>query len=202
MKRTQEEAEKTKQTILDAALTIFSQVGYDNARLNDIAQQADVTRGAIYHHFDNKAGLFTALIEDASKIGNKAVNEAIEEGGSFIDIMTRILVYGMRLLETDQRFREVITLTLFKTGGSPDLEDYRTQRQVETEALIDNIANFFQMGLDSGEIRSDIDAKIAARAFLAYQNGLNLLWISNPSAFSITANSEQFAAVFVHGLKS
>ena len=201
MKRTQEEAEKTKQTILDAALTIFSQVGYDNARLNDIAQQAEVTRGAIYHHFDSKAGLFTALIEDATKIGNKAVNEAIQEGGSFIDIMSRILIYGMRLLETDQRFREVTTLTLFKTGGSPELEDYRIQRQVESEVLIDHIANFFQIGLDSGEIRSDVDAKIAARAFLAYQNGLSMLWISNPSAFSITANSEQFAEIFVQGLK-
>jgi len=58
MRRTKEEAAQTRQELLDAALTVFSQEGYEAARLQDIAQAAAVTRGAIYHHFGNKAGLF------------------------------------------------------------------------------------------------------------------------------------------------
>jgi len=62
MKRTQEEAAKTRQDLLDAALQVFSQQGYQAARLQDIAKAAGVTRGAIYHHFGSKAELFNTLM--------------------------------------------------------------------------------------------------------------------------------------------
>ena len=51
MRRTQEEAEKTKSDLLAAGLKVFSKKGYQATRLNDIATAAKVTRGAIYHHF-------------------------------------------------------------------------------------------------------------------------------------------------------
>jgi len=65
MRRTKEEAEQTRQQILDAALLIFSQKGFQATRLQDIATEAGATRGAIYHHFQNKAGLYKSLIEEA-----------------------------------------------------------------------------------------------------------------------------------------
>ncbi len=52
MRRIKEEADKTRQAILEAALTVFSKQGYHPARLQDIAEAADVTRGAIYHYFN------------------------------------------------------------------------------------------------------------------------------------------------------
>jgi TetR/AcrR family acrAB operon transcriptional repressor len=51
MRRTKEEAEITKQNLLQAALEVFSRMGYSATRVEDIARQADVTTGAIYHHF-------------------------------------------------------------------------------------------------------------------------------------------------------
>ena len=48
MRRIKEEADKTRQAILDAALTIFSRQGYHPARLQDIAEAADVTRGGVF----------------------------------------------------------------------------------------------------------------------------------------------------------
>ena len=200
MRRTQEDAAKTKQDILNAALTIFSQSGYEVARLNDIASAAEVTRGAIYHHFENKAGLFSALVEDASAIGGRAIQQAIEEQGSFTEVVTRILVYSMDLLEDDQRFREITNLTLFKTGDSPELADYKNQRIAQAQATIEGIAEYFKMGIAQGHIRADLDAITVARAFLAYQNGLSMLWLTNPKAFSIKESAADLADVFLKGI--
>ncbi|MCK5430999.1 MAG: TetR family transcriptional regulator [Anaerolineales bacterium] len=61
---------QTRQDLLAAALTVFSNKGYEAARLEDIAEMAGVTRGAIYFHFGNKAGLFMALVEDASALAD------------------------------------------------------------------------------------------------------------------------------------
>lgn len=202
MRRTKEDAAKTQQDILNSALSVFSKVGYDAARLNDIAAEAGVTRGAIYHHFENKTGLFMALVADAASTGNRAIQSAVEEGGTFIEIITRILIYSMELLEEDRRFREITTLTLFKMGGSEELESYREQQRQAANELVQNIAGFFQMGIEQGVLRPGVEPITAARAFLAYQSGLSLLWLSNPGAFSIKENAAQLADVFIKGVEA
>lgn len=83
MKRTKEEAEQTRQDLLNAALTILNRKGFEATRLEDIAQEAGVTRAAIYHHFGGKVELFFALLNDASAQSNKAIQQAQEKSLSF-----------------------------------------------------------------------------------------------------------------------
>ena len=61
MRRTKSEAEKTRQHLLDAALEVFWRKGVTSASLQEIAEEAGVTRGALYWHFANKEALFEAL---------------------------------------------------------------------------------------------------------------------------------------------
>ena len=62
MRRTKEEAEKTRCAILAAAETLFLEKGVAHTSLEHIARQAGVTRGAVYWHFANKAHLFNAML--------------------------------------------------------------------------------------------------------------------------------------------
>ena len=64
MRRTKEDAELTKQTILKAAVDVFTERGVAKASLEEIARKADVTRGAVYWHFKNKMEIFDALHEN------------------------------------------------------------------------------------------------------------------------------------------
>jgi TetR/AcrR family acrAB operon transcriptional repressor len=202
MRRTKEEAAQTRQDLLEAALTSFSQQGYAAARLEDIAEAAGVTRGAIYHHFGSKAELFQALVEDASALGSNVVQNAIAEGGTFVEITRRVLVRTMHLLEDNRRFREIMALTLFKTGGSPELDAFAQQRYEQARTQVEQIAGFFRAGIEQGALRSDLAPDTAARAFLAYQNGLALLWLSNPEAFSIKGEAEDLTGVLLNGIVS
>ena len=67
MRRTKEDAEKTRQQLMDAGLVVFIKKGYKAANLEDIAKEANVTRGAITWHFKNKKTLYRAIIEEGSK---------------------------------------------------------------------------------------------------------------------------------------
>ncbi|MFD4659812.1 ScbR family autoregulator-binding transcription factor [Kitasatospora sp. NPDC058444] len=60
----QERAEATRQTILDGAATVFDRLGFGEASLTDIAQQAGVTKGALYFHFKSKESLAHALVQE------------------------------------------------------------------------------------------------------------------------------------------
>src|ERR1700716_2670238 len=62
-RRTKEEARATRNSILDAAERVFHEKGVANASLEDIAAAAEVTRGAIYWHFKDKAELFDAMMQ-------------------------------------------------------------------------------------------------------------------------------------------
>ena len=196
MRRTKEEAEQTRQDLLDAALTVFSKKGYTATRLEDVARAAGVTRGAIYHHFGSKAELYSALIEEANKVGNSAIDRAVTEGGTFIEIVTRILVYTFTLLEEDRRFSEVMALQL----TTPDVEDLSQRRYGEAQELVDSISGFFRLITEQGELRQGLDPLTAARAFLGYQYGLSSLWLFNRDAFSIKDNAAELAEIFVHGI--
>ena len=199
MRRTKEEAAQTKAEILEAALKEFSQSGYEAARLEDIAAAAGVTRGAIYHHFDSKADLYLALIDEAAAKGNQAINQAIQEGGSLTEIIARILTDGMKLLEEDPQFRRVTALSLFQATNAPDLKVLEERRALEATQLVEGIQGFFQQGIEQGELRN-LNPATMARAFLAYQNGLALLWLSNTSAFSIKEKSDELANIFLQGI--
>ena len=63
MKRTKAQAQETRDNLLLAALDVFNQRGVARASLNEIAQTAGVTRGALYWHFKNKEDLFEALFQ-------------------------------------------------------------------------------------------------------------------------------------------
>lgn len=56
--------EATKKQLLDAALKVFCNISFCGARLEDIAQEAGVTRGAISYHFQNKETIVSSLIKE------------------------------------------------------------------------------------------------------------------------------------------
>src|SRR3954470_16660398 len=66
VRRTKEEALATRHSILDAAELLFEKRGVSRTSLQDIAEAAGVTRGAIYWHFQGKEDLFTAMMERAT----------------------------------------------------------------------------------------------------------------------------------------
>ncbi|MGD8807620.1 MAG: TetR family transcriptional regulator [Chloroflexota bacterium] len=200
MRRTKEEAAQTRQALLDAALQVFSQQGYQAARLQDIAKAAGVTRGAIYHHFGSKAELFNTLMDEASAQESGAIEAAIAEGGSLVEIMARILRNSLGLLETDRRLRQVFELSSFKAGNDPELVEVQRKRVEQTELLVAGTSAIMAQGIASGELRAGLDPNTVARAFIAYQNGVVTLWLANREAFSLQAKAADFADIFIHGL--
>ena len=62
----QARAEVTRQRIIDAAVDLFSEVGYASTGLGEIIERAEITKGALFYHFDSREALGTAIIEEAT----------------------------------------------------------------------------------------------------------------------------------------
>jgi TetR/AcrR family transcriptional regulator, acrAB operon repressor len=201
MKRTKEEAEITRQTLMKAALVVFSRHGYAAARLEDIAQEANVTRGAIYHHFGGKAELYNALVGEFSSGITEVLTQAMTEGSS-VERLRRMLISTWEYLESNADFRAVMELTMFKTEMSAELEEGIRMKQEGIRKMIEAIAQMINDGMAQGELRADLDAMEAARAFIALQNGLTLAWLLDPQAFSLNDSAHTAAEIFVRGIQA
>jgi AcrR family transcriptional regulator len=73
VKRTAEEAAATRKAILAAARTLFAERGFADVSTTEVVQSAGVTRGALYHHFGDKADLFRAVFRDLETELNETV---------------------------------------------------------------------------------------------------------------------------------
>lgn len=123
MRRTKDEADQTVETLIDIATLLFSEKGYHKVSLEEIVQTAQLTRGAVYHHFKNKKGLFFAVFERAHTIVAEEINkvderiqdpwEQLVEGCKvFIQTVSKATVYRIILIDGPavlgwQTFREL-----------------------------------------------------------------------------------------------
>ena len=92
-------AQQTRQAVLDSALESFATLGYAGSSLEQIAQRAQVTRGAVYHHFDGKAQLFEAVFDQleranverlvAATSGEDAEDRARSAVTAFLDLCSQ-----------------------------------------------------------------------------------------------------------------
>lgn len=72
-RRTKEEAEQTREAVLKSALDIFYEKGFSRTTFDEVAKRINLTKGAVYWHFRNKADLLAALIKQKFDIKHREI---------------------------------------------------------------------------------------------------------------------------------
>jgi TetR/AcrR family acrAB operon transcriptional repressor len=185
--------------LLDAALVVFSLKGYASTTLNDIADEAGVTRGAIYWHFGSKAELYSALVQERFAEAMQGIEIPMDKGP--LETMRELLIASMRLVESDPRYRAVLELTMFKTEVSPELEQGLAQKSESVRGMLANIERLIESAKAGGEVRSDVNPHTAALGALGMTSGLVSLWLQDPTLFNLTGMAEHVVGLYVRGLQ-
>ncbi|MDQ0428584.1 AcrR family transcriptional regulator [Planomicrobium stackebrandtii] len=88
--KNQELAERTKNSLINTARVQFTEKGYAETSLEEIVGKINITRGALYHHFGNKLGLFKAVVE----VVQRGIAESIEQESAKSENSWEQLVLG------------------------------------------------------------------------------------------------------------
>jgi AcrR family transcriptional regulator len=153
------------QELLDAALAVFAERGYRNARIDDVAEAAGVTKGAVYHHFANKEQLLSRAIEHylATAFGDLDALLRGESGPASVRIRM-LLRRGFG--SADPKRRRVLALLLQDLRHDVP----RAYRQWLAGGPMKGwqlLAELIEEGKTNGEFRPDVDAESAARVTIA-----------------------------------
>jgi TetR/AcrR family acrAB operon transcriptional repressor len=175
-------------------------MGYADTTLDDIADEAGVTRGAIYHHFGGKAELYNSVIAEGWNRIMPAVERGIAEGSNGLEQLKRSFVYFIRFAVQDEQFRAINELMLFKTGVSDELKEGMEMKRAGMREGINSVAEFIRKGIEDGSIRPDVNPLDAAIMIITLQNGLVATWLMDRTLFSITKRAQAMADIFFSGL--
>jgi TetR/AcrR family acrAB operon transcriptional repressor len=179
MRRTKEEAARTRESIVAAALACFDRHGIAQSTLAQIAAEAGVTKGAVYWHFKGKQEIFHALREQVSLplLDRADTTLLADESGSGIDRIERFLEATLALMENDRRTREALGVMHFKCeyveGLASELDDGRRNLRRLAEALEAAYAQARQ----EGSLRAGLEPRVATVETLAFLTGLTRLWL-------------------------
>ena len=202
MKRSKADAEQTRDALLRAALTVFSRQGYTASTLSDVASEANVTRGALYHHFAGKAQMFNTLLQQAVELPTQIVEAAIAEGGTFLEILHRVFTRQVTVVESDPIYRATVELVMFKFEANPELEEAKLLLSNGRNASLALLQQSFEQGQHAGAVRKSLAPMELARMFLALQIGLFHVWILRPEDFDLTQSAHALADVMIAGIRA
>lgn len=201
MKRTKEDAEETKNKILEAGLNVFSRKGFSAATLIDIAAEAGVTRGAVYWHFKNKEELYFQLNEKYNMMFFGKINDLLSEDMKAGEKLKVIISYLFGMLEDNKEFRMIEEIN--HTGKSDSIPNNNAMCEYFSGAKQEKwetVKALIEKGKEDGEIRKDIDSASMTDAILGYVFGVELLWLQDCSKFSIKERCTDFVNILIKGI--
>lgn len=202
MRKTKDDAEITRQRILDSAMTVFTKAGYSNARLEDIATEAGVTRGAIYHHFGGKPEVYTALVNERFAEVNAAFSDIMHSGKSPKEMLKALIIETLSLLEKSKEYRKIQELVLFKTSYLPELEEGMQYKIESTNATLRYIEEIVSKGIMLGQFDKDLNPRAVAVTAVGLFGGVSTLWLLDCSMFSAQEYAEKVAEIFIKGISA
>jgi AcrR family transcriptional regulator len=182
--------ERPKQ-ILDAALEVFGEHGLADARLDDIAKRAGLSKGTIYLYFPNKEELFREVVRSTVVSNIETSEQEISAmGGSATDVLTQSLRAYWTFIRSPQ-FAPLFRLIHAEIQNFPDLARFYAEEVVARRFQL--IASIIERGIASGEFRR-VNPFAAAR-MLAAPFVIHGLWCTHRECFSSvtipTASDEQ-----------
>lgn len=200
-RRTKEDAQRTRDRILDMAEREFQRRGVSRTSLEQIATAAGVTRGAIYWHFRNKSDLFNAMMNRVTlpleaeilRSGERTLDDPVAQiRGSYLA--------ALRATVNDPKARRLFEVALFKVEHGNALRGVRERRLSGLRNRVANVERGFRRAARLGLLRSALPPRAAAMAMESLVDGLITNWLLEPLSFDLVRVGEQAIDAYLRGL--
>lgn len=199
-RKTKEEAAETRQNILRAALDVFYKNGVRQSSLEDVAEAAGVTRGAVYWHFKNKSDVFSALnlelYENFFTKLSQSQQETERSNTNPLNELRELSVALIMEIATDPSRRKALTVFLMKCDYSGDLAPLLQEQNEQNKATVKLMESFFGRAIERGYLPAGSDAPLLAKAFLSYGGGMIQEYLRNPDYVDLKKDCRPLIELF------
>ncbi|MFL1406730.1 TetR family transcriptional regulator [Marinobacter sp. M1N3S26] len=202
-RRTKEDAQKTREQLIEAAEVVFYRKGVSRTSLNDIAAEAGVTRGAIYWHFKNKHDVFEAMM-DRQKLPLEMLKALMEDPDESDPLgrFREFLLYLTQEIARDPRRHRVFEIMFLKSELTEENEPLGSRRRENFREASERMAMVLRNAIERGQLPGNLDVDRAVVHLHVQLTGLIYTWLLIPETFDMENESEQVIDAYFYSLQN
>lgn len=187
VRKTKQEAEQTRQCIINAAREVFVDKGVSKTSLEEIARHAGVTRGAVYWHFENKSDLLHAMRDQVvlpliDRMDDELLFNLDKEQNPDKDPLTRIenfLLCTIQALNDHQETRQTYEIMMTKCEYVGEFEKVMQQIMSNCSSIIDKLEQAYAKALEKQLIKPSLTSAQYAQDTHLFFSGLLHMWVKD-----------------------
>ena len=161
-----------RRNILDAAIRVFARQGFHSTRVSDIADEAGVAYGLVYHYFDSKDEVLNELFSERWSLLLAAIDEADASSESPRSKLTAVAAFIVDSYRHEPELMKVIIVEVTRAANS-----FGRTHLPEIRRAYESIAKIVAEGQEAGAFRRDIDPAFASMSFYGAIEQLLSGWI-------------------------
>ena len=200
VRKTKEEAEETRQRILDAAEQVFQRQGVSRTSLSHIAAEAGVTRGAIYWHFKNKVDLYDAMIRRVLDPEESLCGNGMLAMGDPLRAIRELAVDFLQRVALDARHQRVFEIAWHKCEYVDEMAAIRDCHLDCGRRFIALLETAMRRAQDLGQLPDRVSPRQAAVGIMALLDGLVVNWTLEPTLFPLADYAPGVVDAYLAGL--
>ena len=162
--------EDKRRLILDAAVHVFAQKGYHTSRVGDIAEEAGVAHGLLYHYFRSKEELLETIVRETWRDVLDAVRVVEETDETAREQLAGVAKILLRAWRRDPDLVRVLVREVIRSAT--------LQRQiVEIDQAFASLERIIANGQEEGEFRADVDPRMVSYVFYGALEEILTGWV-------------------------
>jgi AcrR family transcriptional regulator len=181
-------------SLLDVAVAVFNERGYDATSMDELAARLGVTKSAIYHHVSSKVELLRLALDRALDALFAVTEEPQAVTGRAIDRLEHVVRGSVRVLAAELPF---VTLLLRVRGNTP-VEEAALGRRREFDRIVTDLVRAAE---EEGDVRPDVDPAVTSRLLFGTVNSLTE-WYRPGGALSPAALADALVATTFEGMRT
>jgi len=180
--------------LLDAAVRVFARKGYHQARVGDVAEEAGVAHGLLYHYFSSKEEVLETIFRETWSDLLAAVREVEESGASAREQLRQVAAI---LLRSWRRDPDLVRVLVREVTRSAEVG----KRVAEIGEAFAAIERIVRRGQADGEFREELDARLASVIFYGAIEEVLTGWVLEllPDGDAEVARAEETVIEIVAG---
>jgi TetR/AcrR family transcriptional regulator, fatty acid metabolism regulator protein len=179
--------------ILQAAVRVFAAQGYEATRVGDIATEAGVAYGLVYHYFGSKEAVLDAVFREAWGRLLAALAQAEQTGETAPEQLELVVKIVLRTWRDDP---DLVRLLVREVTRSPHIQDELD----EIGQAFATLQRIIERGQSEGTLRADVDARLAAWMLYGALEEVLTGWVLGQLEDDVAAAESEVTATLVGGL--
>lgn len=201
VRKCKEDAEKTRQAVIEAALDVFSEKGYAKATFDEIAARAGFTKGAVYWYFRNKADLVAALIGEYMERKRQELVPNIPQGDTLDDLLNYFVLWA-NVLRSDVRFSKFNRFVICQMEWSEAvISRVNKSLSVQKDWHLEKINQVLVACEERGELKKNLDLSLIQEIIRSTYIGIVFSSLNNFSGGDIVERVRTGLGYLFEGLK-